>query len=186
MGPCRPVASLSESSGSADGKTGQTLELRWRWTDPLVHQLISVLLTIDFTVREDGPNLIQNLILWPFGINLFLLALATVGLHTFERYAASRYLKRHPREADPLAAPLQEEEDDEEASAQAENCAHHLGNAILIALAAALLAMNMLAVPRQGTLPSDRSDWFWFWIMPMPSESGRVYHKLLNQYAPLK
>jgi hypothetical protein len=155
--------------------------------EPLVYQLISVLLTIDFTVREDGPNLIQNLILWPFGINLFLLAVATVGLHTLERYAASRYLKRHPQEVDPHTAPLQEDyEDDEEASAQAENYAHHLGNAILIVLAAALFAMNMFAVPRQGTLPSDRSDWFWFWIMPMPSESGRVYHKLLNQYAPLK
>lgn len=88
---------------------------------------------------------------------------------------------------DPFAPAYREEEDiDAEALAKAENYAHHTGNGALLLLASALFAMNMLAVPRQGTLASDRSDWFWFWIMPMPSEPERAYHKLLNQYAPLK
>lgn len=109
-------------------------------------------------------------------------------MHTLERRAVSGYVNRHPTDvADPFASGYDgEEEEDEVAIAKAENYAHHLGNGILLALTAAFFAMNMLAVPKQGTIASDRSDWFWFWIMPMPSEPDRLYHKLLNQYAPLK
>jgi len=104
-----------------------------------------------------------------------------------ERRAVSRFVSHAPETSNPFSSGYQEEEDqDEIAIAKAENYAHHLGNAILLGLAAALFAMNMLAVPKQGTAASDRSDWFWFWIMPMPSEPDRMYHKLLNQYAPLK
>lgn len=171
------------------------LQLGWSRADLLRHSAlraaalmcISILLTIDFTVREDGPNLIQNLILWPFGINLFLLGCTTIGLLTLERRAISRYIKSHPPETIDPFSPSYEEEGDEDqvAIARAENYAHHLGNAILLALSSLLFAMNMLAVPKQGTSAGDRSAWFWFWIMPMPSQPDRMYHTLVNQYAPL-
>lgn len=76
---------------------------------------------------------------------------------------------------------------------KAEAIAHYIGNAAVLLLAALLLMVNMLAVPKYGTTYADRSDWFWFWIMPNPVSSpggiqdgGVVYHRLLSQYPPLK
>lgn len=117
-----------------------------------------------------------------------MLGCVTIGLLSLERRAVSKYLVQHQAEQSESYSSnyTEEAEIDEEALLKAEKYAYHAGNGVLLALAAALLAMNMLAVPRQGTIASDRSDWFWFWIMPMPSEPQRMYHKLLNQYAPLK
>lgn len=61
---------------------------------PPSQKLFNVLLRIDFTVREDGASIIENLLLGTFGINLLLLGCTTIGLHTFERYIVNRYLHR--------------------------------------------------------------------------------------------
>lgn len=144
-------------------------------------QIVNTLLSMDFTVREDGPKVLESLLLFSFGINLFLLGLAVVGLHTFERYVTIYCLKRRKAET-PFA------EEDEEVE-RAQTLAHHSGNGLLLAVAFSLLAMNMLAVPPLDTSYADKSDWFWFWIMPSPAIPGgnwQTYHRLLSQYPPLK
>ena len=182
--------------------------LDWHWL-PISSskQLIQLALSYDFAIREDGPNLIENLILWTYGLNLILLGMCVVGLHTLERYFIQRRrvsLERNRKsegadisgisESDPFIdeahtydAELEQARD--EAAEKAEVMAHHFGNALALVAAAALLAMNMLAVPRQGTQPGDRSGWFWFWVMPMPTsiaDMWRAYGKIMSQYTPLK
>ena len=176
-------------------------------TGTLVQQLIQLALSYDFAIREDGPNLIENLILWTYGLNLILLGACVVGLHTLERYFIQRRRASIERarksegadvsgisESDPFIddartydAELEQARD--EAAEKAEVIAHHFGNAVALVIAAALLALNMLAVPRQGTQPGDRSGWFWFWVMPMPTsiaDMWRAYGKIMSQYTPLK
>lgn len=147
-------------------------------------QLLHALLELDFTVREDGPTLIENLLLQMLGINLLLLGAIVIGLHTFERYIATMYLSRSPQKLEGESAEPEEAAFDR--VQHAEERAHNAGNIAVAALASGLLTLNMLAVPKRRTSPEARSDWFWFWIVPMPTELGMQYHKILSQYAPLK
>jgi len=146
--------------------------------------LFNVLLRIDFTVREDGSSIIENLLLWSFGIDLFLLGCTAIALHTFERHVVNRYLgvveRKDYQEDEPFLAGSQDDE-----GLKAESIAYHLGNAGLAVLAGLFFMMNMLAVPPYGTQAGQRSDWFWFWIMPMPTDEDRPYSKLMSAYSPL-
>ncbi|CAD6564557.1 MAG: hypothetical protein CYPHOPRED_004069 [Cyphobasidiales sp. Tagirdzhanova-0007] len=144
--------------------------------------LVNSLLSFDFTLREDGPTLVENLLLFSFGINHVLLGSTVVALHAFERYVASRHLS-----ASAYQDPFQEQEDVDK-SAHAETVAHYAGNGLLLLVAAAFFAMNMLAVPSPGTRYEAKSDWYWFWIMPNPLNLNMIkpeYHRFISQYPPL-
>jgi len=158
-------------------------------------QIVNLLLTIDFTLREDGPTVVENLLLFSFGVNLLLLGSISIGLHSFERYITSVYLAKQEEDSVVGSDVDDPEEDILEGSPtlKAEAIAHYIGNAVVLLLAILLLMVNMLVVPNYGTTYADRSDWFWFWILPNPVSSpggiqdgGVVYHRLLSQYPPLK
>lgn len=164
----------------------------------LLMQLVNMLLTYDFTVRADGPNLIENLILWTYGLVIILLGLVVVALHSIERLAIQKSQDREADSASPTShqTPLLVKRPDtnaDERAERAESIAHSTGNVALLALATMLLAVNILIVPRRGTEVGDRSSWFWFWIMPMPTKLSEgpslpinSQSSMISQYTALK